>query len=89
MTAGLETGSGVAGRALDFSKLQNSFNLSKSGLEFDLLKAKYGEDAAEGDLWSTILSSGLGALGTAAGMYAGGSTGATLLGSATGGVLEN
>jgi len=88
---GMSGGAGVSGRALNFGNAKSSYNLNKAGLEFDIQKAQnvmdQNEDAAEGALWGSILSSGLGALGTIGGAYLGGPVGASAgasLGSALG-----
>jgi len=73
---GLETMSGVRNAGLSEQGQQNQFNLNKAGMEFNV--GKYNEDYSreqelqKGSLWSQILSSGLGALGTGVGMYYGG-----------------
>jgi len=92
MGAGLETVGGVRSAGLTEQGQQNQFNLSKAGMEFDINRYNEQTDLAKkqrkAGLWSQILSSGIGAAGTIAGMYFGGPGGAAAggkIGSALGG----
>ena len=72
---GLDTLSGVRGTGLDFMGQKNRFNLENARNQF--AADKYNEQLATANkrrknaLWSNILSSGLGALGSAYGAYLG------------------
>lgn len=87
MGAGIDTLSGVRSAGLSEMGQQNQFNMNTANLEADI--AQYNnaleqqEKARKSSQWSNILSSGLGALGTVAGMYLGGPAGG-MLGSAAG-----
>lgn len=59
---------GVAGRGLKESGLRNKFNLSKADIALKILAMEEEAKNRKGDMWSSIFSSGIGALGNAFGM---------------------
>lgn len=77
----------VQSGALTFQGQKNQYNMQKAQAEY---QAKAAEEAASGGMWSSLLSAGIGALGTVGGALIGGPAGAAIggtLGSAvTGGV---
>lgn len=75
LTLGTNTLGGVRSSALDITGARNNFNLNTSKMQYESdLAKKQAEDA----MWMTILSSGIGALGTVAGGIFGGPGGAAV-----------
>lgn len=85
LATGLDTVSNVRNSALDYGNSQNSYNMQKAGLQFNIAtgnaQLKAQEAARSAQMWSSII----GAAGTVAGFALGGPIGAGIGGSIAGG----
>lgn len=77
---------GVRSAGLEFGRQKSAFGLQKAGLEFNIEKQARADEAAEkaakDKMWTDIISSVIGGVGTAAKAYANPAGTATKLGSA-------
>jgi hypothetical protein len=78
LNTGLNTLSGVRSSALTNQGSKNQFNLGVTGLELQQAGAEDQASANEGSMWSSLLSAGIGALGTVGGMMIAGPAGAAV-----------